>query len=56
MHANVNIERKSWNVPPDDIIQVADPRSKKDQVSKALSVRLQLPSLSAVLIPFIFFS
>lgn len=31
MHANVNIESNSWKVPPDDIIQVADPRSKKDQ-------------------------
>ncbi|XP_065353378.1 inactive dipeptidyl peptidase 10 isoform X1 [Cloeon dipterum] len=30
MHANVNIERNSWRLPPDETVQVGDPRSKKD--------------------------
>ena len=30
MHAA--IERNSWRLPPEDIVQVADPRSKKGQV------------------------
>lgn len=32
MHAA--IERNSWRLPPEDIVQVADPRSKKAQVSE----------------------
>ncbi|XP_063236972.1 inactive dipeptidyl peptidase 10 [Bacillus rossius redtenbacheri] len=28
MHTNVNIERNSWRLPPDDTVQVADQRSK----------------------------
>ncbi|XP_049787849.1 inactive dipeptidyl peptidase 10 isoform X1 [Schistocerca cancellata] len=28
MHTNVNVERNSWRLPPDETVQVADPRSK----------------------------
>ncbi|XP_067002490.1 inactive dipeptidyl peptidase 10 [Anabrus simplex] len=28
MHANVGVERNSWRLPPDETVQVADPRSK----------------------------
>ncbi|XP_071440893.1 inactive dipeptidyl peptidase 10 [Hetaerina americana] len=33
MHTNVNIERNSWRLPPDETVQVADPRSKKEDLS-----------------------
>lgn len=28
MNASVNIERNSWRLPPDETVQVGDPRSK----------------------------
>ncbi|XP_076291931.1 A-type potassium channel modulatory protein DPP6 isoform X2 [Lasioglossum baleicum] len=31
MNASVNIERNSWRLPPDETVQVADPRSKSAQ-------------------------
>ncbi|KAL2745097.1 inactive dipeptidyl peptidase 10 isoform X1 [Vespula maculifrons] len=32
MNASVNIERNSWRLPPDETVQVADPRSKSAQL------------------------
>lgn len=34
MNASVNIERNSWRLPPDETVQVADPRSKSAQVKE----------------------
>lgn len=34
MNASVNIERNSWRLPPDETVQVADPRSKSTQVKE----------------------
>ncbi|XP_066594146.1 inactive dipeptidyl peptidase 10 isoform X2 [Prorops nasuta] len=31
MNASVNVERNSWRLPPDETVQVADPRSKSAQ-------------------------
>ncbi|KAF4524777.1 hypothetical protein B566_EDAN014471 [Ephemera danica] len=31
MHTNVNIERNSWRLPPDETLQVGDTRSKNDE-------------------------
>ncbi|EGI64634.1 hypothetical protein G5I_06823 [Acromyrmex echinatior] len=33
MNASVNIERNSWRLPPDETVQVADPRSKSAQTA-----------------------
>lgn len=30
MNASVNVERNSWRLPPDETVQVADPRSKSE--------------------------
>ncbi|XP_025072942.1 dipeptidyl aminopeptidase-like protein 6 [Pogonomyrmex barbatus] len=37
MNASVNIERNSWRLPPDETVQVADPRSKSAQVKEDLT-------------------
>ncbi|XP_024889600.1 dipeptidyl aminopeptidase-like protein 6 isoform X1 [Temnothorax curvispinosus] len=37
MNASVNIERNSWRLPPDETVQVADPRSKSTQVKEDLT-------------------
>jgi hypothetical protein len=34
MNASVNVERNSWRLPPDETVQVADPRSKSAQVKE----------------------
>ncbi|KYN43952.1 hypothetical protein ALC56_01490 [Trachymyrmex septentrionalis] len=33
MNASVNVERNSWRLPPDETVQVADPRSKSAQTA-----------------------
>ncbi|KAH0946792.1 hypothetical protein HN011_002559 [Eciton burchellii] len=37
MNASVNVERNSWRLPPDETVQVADPRSKSAQVKEDLT-------------------
>ncbi|XP_017776617.1 PREDICTED: uncharacterized protein LOC108562715, partial [Nicrophorus vespilloides] len=32
MHANVQCDRNSWRLPPDETLQVADPKAKKAEV------------------------
>lgn len=32
MHANVQMDRNSWRLPPDETLQVGDPKSKKGEV------------------------
>ncbi|KAK0093108.1 hypothetical protein PV326_014278 [Microctonus aethiopoides] len=32
MNASVNVERNSWRLPPDETVQVADPRSKSEDL------------------------
>ncbi|XP_044727006.1 inactive dipeptidyl peptidase 10 [Chrysoperla carnea] len=32
MHANVHADRNSWRLPPDETLQVADPKAKKAEV------------------------
>lgn len=34
MNASVNVERNSWRLPPDETVQVGDPRSKSTQVKE----------------------
>lgn len=34
MNASVNVERNSWRLPPDETVQVGDPRSKSAQVKE----------------------
>lgn len=36
MNASVNVERNSWRLPPDETVQVADPRSKSAQVKEVI--------------------
>lgn len=36
MNASVNIERNSWRLPPDETVQVGDPRSKSAQVKEVI--------------------
>lgn len=32
MHANVHADRNEWRLPPDETLQVADPKAKKAEV------------------------
>lgn len=32
MHANVHTDRNQWRLPPDETLQVADPKAKKAEV------------------------
>lgn len=44
MHANVHADRNSWRLPPDETLQVADPKAKKAEVGdEEVSVNLTNP-------------
>ncbi|XP_030761357.1 inactive dipeptidyl peptidase 10 isoform X2 [Sitophilus oryzae] len=41
MHANVHADRSSWRLPPDETLQVADPKAKKAEVGDEEELALQ---------------
>lgn len=51
MNASVNIERNSWRLPPDETVQVADPRSKSAQVKEVNRSTGSLTKWSLLVIP-----
>lgn len=49
MHANVHADRNEWRLPPDETLQVADPKAKKAEVGdeevstfKTITVRMKI--------------
>lgn len=51
MHANVHTDRNSWRLPPDETLQVADPKTKKGEVgSEEVSLNRHVDNGSFLLI------
>lgn len=44
MHSGVHADRSSWRIPPDETLQVADPKAKKAEVGdEEVSTRRKVP-------------